>query len=131
MAASWLAMIVAWVAIGCAAVLLAIEQRRLSQREREQGAFVEDLKNDIAGLCAGAVGLGDRLGRVEKLLRDLGERQDRLAANADSDQPYGPAIRMVHGGANVDDLMATCDLTRAEAELLVRLHGYGAAERHN
>ncbi len=36
---------------------------------------------------------------------------------------YEIAIRLARGGASVEELLATCGMTRTEAELLHRLHG--------
>lgn len=38
---------------------------------------------------------------------------------------YELAIRLANSGASIDELCASCGMTRAEAELLVRLHRAG------
>lgn len=38
---------------------------------------------------------------------------------------YETAIRLANGGASIDELCASCSMTRSEAELLVRLHRTG------
>lgn len=61
-------------------------------------------------------------------LESLGERAEsdsRLApASATSSQRgYDLATRLARNGPAVDELIATCGITRHEAELLTRLHG--------
>jgi alkylation response protein AidB-like acyl-CoA dehydrogenase len=62
----------------------------------------------------------------------LGERLERPgAAPAPSQSPspgYQIAIRLARGGASREELMSTCGLTLAEAELVRRLHAPHAAE---
>jgi hypothetical protein len=45
------------------------------------------------------------------------------AGGAGSQRGYDVATRLARNGADADDLMANCGVTRHEAELLVRLHG--------
>lgn len=84
---------------------------------------VTHLEQTLSGLTNGSMNMGGRVVRVETHLRELRDEQDRLTHVSDAAQPYGPAIRMVQGGAGVDELITTCNLTRSEAELIYRLHG--------
>lgn len=59
-------------------------------------------------------------------LESLSERNDvdarRAPAGAGAQRGYDVATRMARNGATVGELIASCGVTRHEAELLVRLH---------
>lgn len=102
--------------------------RRLScdrQRHREE---IRSLNSDISALCSGATGLGNHLNDIEHQLRRLFERQDQIELRDPAEREYHNAVRLIQDGAGIDKLIATCGLTRGEAELLVRLHSAGRKE---
>ncbi len=71
--------------------------------------------------------IGTRVAASELQLRALGEQLERATAHAASaartPSGYQIAIRLAKGGASADELAGDCGLTRAEAELIRRLHG--------
>ena len=75
--------------------------------------------------------LEERLAATQRQLTDMTERLDgeqrRPAATATAAPSYQIAIRLARSGAPRDELMASCGLTRQEAELVQRLH---APARH-
>ena len=89
---------------------LRLAQDRVKQMEQELGA-----------LCSASVGAGDHLMRLEQQVRRINERQNVLEMRPVGDRPYAQASELVHKGADIDELMETCGLTRGEAELLVMM----------
>ncbi|MCB1875164.1 MAG: DUF2802 domain-containing protein [Chromatiales bacterium] len=87
------------------------------------------LEQALSGLTNGSMNMGGRVVRMETHLRELRDGQDRLTQVSDATQPYGPAIRMVQGGASVEDLITNCNLTRSEAELIHRMHASDREDR--
>ena len=72
-----------------------------------------------------------RVDAARSAVTQLGERLERPAAPAPSSAPspgYQIAIRLARGGASREELMSSCGLTLAEAELVKRLHGSHAPE---
>ncbi|HVS75886.1 MAG TPA: DUF2802 domain-containing protein [Steroidobacteraceae bacterium] len=72
-----------------------------------------------------------RVDATRSAIAELGQRLDRPAASAAAHAPspgYQIAIRLARSGASRDELMASCGLTLAEAELVRRLHGPHAPE---
>ena len=72
-----------------------------------------------------------RVDAARAAVAQLGERLERPAAPAPSLAPspgYQIAIRLARGGASREELMSSCGLTLAEAELVKRLHGSHPAE---
>lgn len=66
--------------------------------------------------------IGERLLEVEQQLRLVAERQDQIDLRQPARQPYRLAINLARQGAEVDKLVATCGISRGEAELVARLH---------
>jgi len=90
---------------------LRLAQDRVKQMEQELGA-----------LCSASVGAGDHLMRLEQQVRRINERQNVLEMRPVGDRPYAQASELVHKGADIEELMEACGLTRGEAELLVMMH---------
>lgn len=112
--------------------LLAVRRARRSAEHARATKVATDeemarIRQDMHALCAGAVGLGDRLRRLESEQRALADRHERLELKDPGERPYTHAIRLVHSGAPVAEIADTCGLTRSEAELLKMLHGVDKA----
>lgn len=104
---------------------LLIVLRRARTLARAQAALCAEnklLREDVAALTAGGVGVSEHIRRLEKRLRCLTEKQESLESTHERDRPYGRAIQMVHNGAGIDELVDNCGMTRNEAELIVMLH---------
>lgn len=108
-----------------AAVVL-VQGRALRCARRDTEALRSELANlqqDLTALCTGASGVGSHLSRVDRHLVRLFERQDHLEAREQTHREYDHAVRMIQRGVGLDALIEQCHLPRAEAELLMRLHG--------
>lgn len=88
---------------------------------------VDALQRELAALCSGAAGSGSRIARIERQLHLVRERQDRLEERSASHREFDRAVRLIRAGADIERLMEECSLTRAEADLLARMHGGGRA----
>jgi hypothetical protein len=141
---SLLLVIVAMVVIGLALSALAWlwlwrEQKKLRQDFRTLTTQLQRSHDDVAGLCSAAVAVDKRLALNESRLNNMldstkPEPQPRSSAapayqemteneEEQEQQGYELAIDKIRRGANVDELVKSCGLTRDEAVLLVRLHG--------
>jgi len=116
------ALLVALASLGAVYRLYLMRQEDLDavQRTDEQVAKIE---RDLAALCRAAAGEGRRVVKLQQQVEGLAERQDALELGTSGERPYVRASRLAQEGASIDDLIRTCGLTRAEAELLVMLHG--------
>ena len=108
--------------LALACVFLILRVRGLQRQLDQSLAAVQMLRDDFGALTAGAVGVGDRQARLEQRIKRLRERQDQFELQEPGSQPYAQAIRMVRKGADVEELVSTCGLTRGEAELIVMVH---------
>ncbi|MGI2259463.1 DUF2802 domain-containing protein [Shewanella sp. GXUN23E] len=89
---------------------------------READKQNEQLRQELNELRSGTIGVGRRVLELEKLIK---QQQAKLEENAEQDpgaRLYTRAAKMVSLGAGIDELVAECELPRAEAELLLRLH---------
>ncbi|HHZ88776.1 MAG TPA: DUF2802 domain-containing protein [Chromatiaceae bacterium] len=114
---------------GISLMVVAVTARKLGALRKQVDTFqvmlepqVRQTSDDLAALCSAALGTDLRFVRLESRTRLLSERQDRIEHRQERDRPYGEAIRLVHDGANADDLMQTLNLTNSEAQLIVTMH---------
>ncbi len=84
---------------------------------------LNQLENNLGALCTASSGEGEHIVRLEQQMRGLIERQDNLDLRVSSEQPYERATQLAQDGASVDDIVNGCGLSRAEAELVIMLHG--------
>lgn len=94
-----------------------------SQKENQQGLQhrIQLLEQDMGALCSASVGAGEHVVKLEQQVKRMIERQDQLELRAAGDRPYTQANQLVNKGADIEDLMESCGLTRGEAELLVMM----------
>ena len=88
--------------------------------------LAERFAEHSTALAARLVDIEGALAAVSRRLDELAERQEgegRRAGTAGAATPsYQIAIRLARSGAPREELMASCGLTRQEAELVQRLH---------
>lgn len=110
------------VLMGIICLMLVRRLRRTEHRLVDIQTLLEQSQSDVAALCTGAVGVARRINRIEGKLRIQNERQDQLELHEPNHQVYGQAVRMARKGADLDELVSTCGLSRGEAELIVLLN---------
>jgi L-asparaginase II len=95
---------------------------RLYKLNQQQTAKIASLQNQLAVLCAGAVGTDERIIRFEHTLHQLKEQQHTLDLGINNQQGYDHAIRLARKGASINQLIDNCNLSDEEAHLISRLH---------
>lgn len=85
---------------------------------REQ---LQQLEQEIGALCSASMGAGEHVVRLEQQVQRIVERQNRQDMQTAVERPYSQASQLVTHGADIDELMQTCGLTRGEAELLIMM----------
>lgn len=100
-------------------------ERRTSSAHAENEADlqhrVQALEQELAALCSASVGAGEHVVKLEQQVQRINERQDQLDLRVAGDRPYSQASQLVNKGADIEDLVDSCGLTRGEAELLVMM----------
>ncbi|KAA1174806.1 DUF2802 domain-containing protein [Marinobacter salinexigens] len=99
-----------------------IRQLRASLKER-----CDTLGRELHATASGSMGVGQRLVACERQLHELRTTQDEMRQNDPLRISYDEASRLVDLGAEIDDLMNTCGISRPEAELVSALRKRQAA----
>ncbi|MFP2770576.1 DUF2802 domain-containing protein [Oceanisphaera sp. KMM 10153] len=100
-------------------------QRKLeamSRLMRELTRTRDSYRKQIEELQAANIGLGNKVSDLHRQQGQLSEQQQELALKDPQGKLYSRATRMVQLGADIDEIMAECEMPRAEAELLISLH---------
>ncbi len=125
---SALSVILAAVALA-GSVVLGLVSMRLSRRLASLRRDLEACRQDVSLLRGAVLALveedhgEERQAALETRLRRLARQQEQLMLRDAETGHYLQAVRQAERGASVEELMAGNDLTRGEAELILRLHG--------
>ncbi|MFJ4430083.1 DUF2802 domain-containing protein [Pseudomonas sp. NPDC089395] len=83
---------------------------------------IKDLAKSLEDYQNGTVRMGEAIHELRTTLATLPDRLERLEQRDPSNVTFTQAARLVGMGASVSELTETCGLTRAEAELMSKLH---------
>ncbi|MBO6849394.1 MAG: DUF2802 domain-containing protein [Marinobacter sp.] len=100
------------------------ELRRLRSQLKER---CDTLGRELHATTSGSMGVGQRLVTCERQLHELRSALDEMRQNDPLRISYDEASRLVDLGADIDDLMNTCGISRPEAELVSALRKRQAA----
>jgi hypothetical protein len=104
------------------AVIAIVLAYRLRQGLRRSRAQQDALQADLRALVSAAIGVGERVHRIEKSLKEVSHRQEQIDQTDPGAQAYQQAIKMAQKGASAEELIEICGLTRGEADLIAMLH---------
>jgi hypothetical protein len=107
---------------GILLVLFLFVATRMKQISEEKDVALRHLQNDLAAMCAAAVGVGDRIDRLDEKIRIVAERQDQLDMREPMLRSYKQAKNLLTNGAGIDDIVSDCGMSHGEAELISILH---------
>lgn len=92
-------------------------------RIRQLDQEIEQIKAEMASMCRAGTVVDRKLEAQESRLHQLADAVTRLAGNQGGNSAYHGAIQNIQQGAEPEELVDSHQLSRDEAELLVRLHG--------
>lgn len=115
----WIVAVTAMLFLGVQAT---VSQRRIARLESELKGRYEELGRELHAVSSGSMGVGRRLMDCEKYLHQLQGTVDELRQNDPARVSYDEASRLVGLGADIQDLMDTCGISRPEAELVSAMH---------
>ncbi|MGB1949214.1 MAG: DUF2802 domain-containing protein [Marinobacter sp.] len=125
------ASLIPWIMTTVVIALLAVqgilsrrELRRLRSQLKER---CDTLGRELHATTSGSMGVGQRLVTCERQLHELRSALDEMRQNDPLRISYDEASRLVDLGADIDDLMNTCGISRPEAELVSALRKRQAA----
>lgn len=122
---SWLALVLALLFFLVSYFLIKKQRKKTDALEllvKSLLATNESFKNQFSEIHSGSVGLGKKIQQLDAVVRQTQENQLNLVAQAPENRLYTRASKMVELGASIEELMAECELPRAEAELMINLH---------
>ncbi|WP_172588128.1 DUF2802 domain-containing protein [Shewanella xiamenensis] len=117
--------------IACLGLVLYLQKQLSKLRSKVEALTVlvkegerqrEGFKREMQELRSGTIGMGRRVIELEKRLHQQSERIEESTQQDPQAKLYTRAMKMVALGAGVDELIKECELPKAEAELLIRLH---------
>lgn len=116
-------------AIALALVLLQgiVHGRRIRMLQANLKERCDTLGRELHATTSGSMGVGQRLVACERQLHELRNALDEMRQNDPLRISYDEAARLVDLGADIDDLMDTCGISRPEAELVSALKKRQAA----
>ncbi|MCE9686720.1 MULTISPECIES: DUF2802 domain-containing protein [Shewanella] len=118
--------------VACLALVLYLQKQAGKLRTKVDALTVlvkesdrqrETVKRELHELRSGTIGVGRRVLELEKRLQQQSERIEESSQQDPQAKLYSRAMKMVSLGAGVEELVRECELPKAEAELLIRLHG--------
>ncbi len=88
---------------------------------------ISELRRDLRALTSAALGVGERVLKVERQQRIKNSDNSNNSNNItqlthNNESSYEHAIHLVQKGADVKDLVNTCGLSQGEADLVNLLH---------
>jgi hypothetical protein len=116
--APWALTVLALILLGVQGLINARRIARLRQQLRDNS---ENLVRELHATSSGSIGVGNRVIACERQLHELRAQFDEMRQNDPLRVSYDEASRLVDLGADVDDLMNTCGISRPEAELVSAL----------
>lgn len=117
--------------IACLGLVLYLQKQLSKLRNKVEALTVlvkegdrqrESFKRELQELRSGTIVVGRRVIELEKRLQQQSERIEESTMQDPQAKLYTRAMKMVSLGAGVDELIKECELPKAEAELLIRLH---------
>ncbi|HBX54485.1 DUF2802 domain-containing protein [Pseudomonas sp. UBA2684] len=107
-------------------VWLATQQRHALQLQAERDAArdlrIKELSKRLDAYLTGSIRMGEELHELRRTVAPLPDKLNQMEQRDPSSLSFTQAARLVGLGASVDDLTQSCGLTKAEAELVSKLH---------
>jgi hypothetical protein len=98
-----------------------VAQRQIRQLRAQLKERCGDLGRELHATASGSMGVGQRVVACERQLHELRGTLDEMRQNDPLRISYDEASRLVDLGADIEDLMNTCGISRPEAELVSAL----------
>lgn len=114
------------VMIGVGALAVCWSQRRTIQQLQDR---LGSMERELAQISDTGIGVGRRVVALDRRLKVAERRQQEIEATDPERIGYNEAMKLLSLGAEIDDLIANCGLSRAEAELMSALY-LGQTSRH-
>lgn len=98
-----------------------VSRRQISSLEAQLKQRCDTLGRELHASTSGGIGIGHRVVACERQLHEMRRTLEEMRQNDPLRVSYDEASRLVALGADIDDLMNTCGISRPEAELVSAL----------
>jgi hypothetical protein len=98
------------------------ENRMLQQRCESLAQQVDELAQELGGVCAAGVQRDRAAIEQDQVIRECLERLESMQVQDTGNYPYHGAIEMIRKGAGPQEVANEMGISLSEADLLVRLH---------
>lgn len=113
-------------ALVAALVALYLANRRVARQlqalDDRHSQRLQQLKSEVNTFQQGSIRMGEDLIALREQFKRMEDKQQRIEQHDPQSLPYNQAARLVGLGASVEDLTQSCGLSKAEAELVAKLH---------
>jgi hypothetical protein len=93
-----------------------------AQRDALRDQAIKELKKRLDTYLTGSIRMGEELYELRRTVAPIPDKLSQIEQRDPSNLSFTQAARLVGLGASVDDLTQSCGLSRAEAELVSKLH---------
>lgn len=93
-----------------------------AKRDAARDARIKELSKRLDTYLTGSIRMGEELHELRRIVAPLPDKVSQIEQRDPSSLSFTQAARLVGMGASVDDLTQSCGLSKAEAELISRLH---------
>ncbi|KTD39398.1 hypothetical protein Lnau_0165 [Legionella nautarum] len=97
---------------------------RMRRQVKEIKAELEQLQINHNLLVNADLGFGKQIAEITRQLISMDNQLQALENKRDNDGGYQHALRILEMGGNKDEIIDSCHLSNAEAELLMNLQAY-------
>ena len=105
---------------------LILSQRHLAALQAERDAVrdqrLKELSKRLDTYLTGSVRMGEELYELRRVVAPLPDKVTQIEQRDPSSLSFTQAARLAGMGASVEDLTQSCGLSKAEAELVSKLH---------
>lgn len=123
----WVPWILVAMALSLLVAQIALQGRQLRRLQAALKSRCDILGRELHATASTGMGVGQRLVACERQLHELRTTIEEMRQNDPLRVSYDEAARLVDLGADIDDLMNTCGISRPEAELVSALKKRQAA----
>ena len=113
---------VLWIVLAKKTTKLQSKVDALTVLVKESDRQRETVKKELQELRSGTIGVGRRVVELEQKIGKQSELIEEASQQDPQSKMYSRALKMVGLGAGIEELMQECELPKAEAELIIRLH---------
>ncbi|WP_437884281.1 DUF2802 domain-containing protein [Pseudomonas sp. LRF_L74] len=93
-----------------------------AERDAAQERRTKELIRRLDTYLTGSIRMGEELHELRRVVAPLPDKVSQIEQRDPSSLSFTQAARLAGMGASVDDLASSCGLSKAEAELVSKLH---------